>query len=338
MDTSLELPVGIDVWFKAQDIVPETIERIVGGGINRLFRVDTPKEEYLLKVYGSDLDSRRFREVAALTFLPKHGFDEVPRVVAFNREKGYALYTFVNGNKVRQEDLTSEQMIKIADFVLKLQAIKPSNVDMEILNAHRACFSTQDYIDNFKFRLEAFEESVESGTNQELKDFNNKYKLSQIVMEQAQKLSSKLNNGEINKQILPEDRRLSPMDLGVHNMLFDNDKIWFLDFEKFGWDDPRKMAAEFINHDRSTEISDENKKVFLDYYKSNWDIPPALQADFDSFFKLSDLDWLTIVAYASTDKKVKVRNYAIENFDVDEYLHGRVIKMISRIEKILNEG
>ena len=44
-------------------------------------------------------------------------------------------------------------------------------------------------------------------------------------------------------------RTLSPSDFGFHNALRRSDgSICFLDFEYFGWDDPVRLAADFLLH------------------------------------------------------------------------------------------
>ena len=41
---------------------------------------------------------------------------------------------------------------------------------------------------------------------------------------------------------------LNPSDFGFHNTLKKKNKLFFLDFEYFGWDDPVKLTADFIWH------------------------------------------------------------------------------------------
>ena len=41
---------------------------------------------------------------------------------------------------------------------------------------------------------------------------------------------------------------LSPSDIGFHNTLKCRNKIFFIDFEYFGLDDPIKITSDFIIH------------------------------------------------------------------------------------------
>jgi len=53
--------------------------------------------------------------------------------------------------------------------------------------------------------------------------------------------------------VLPQKYRiLSPSDIGFHNILEDGEgKLVFLDFEYFGWDDPAKLASDFLVHPKT---------------------------------------------------------------------------------------
>src|SRR5690606_1492036 len=58
-----------------------------------------------------------------------------------------------------------------------------------------------------------------------------------------------LEPDEDEKELAPRFRLLSPSDFGFHNMLRrDDGSLAFIDFEYFGWDDPAKLAADFLLH------------------------------------------------------------------------------------------
>ena len=47
--------------------------------------------------------------------------------------------------------------------------------------------------------------------------------------------------------ILPEENRvISQSDVGFHNMLIGKNKVYFLDFEYAGWDDPGKLFSDLL--------------------------------------------------------------------------------------------
>jgi thiamine kinase-like enzyme len=52
---------------------------------------------------------------------------------------------------------------------------------------------------------------------------------------------------EIEKELDPGDRRLSPSDFGFHNIIVISDwMLKFIHFEYAGWDDPAKMVCDFF--------------------------------------------------------------------------------------------
>jgi RIO-like serine/threonine protein kinase len=330
-----DLPNNFAVWLKNQGITLTSIKKISGGYNNKLYRLNTANNSYLLKLYGYDQDFRLKREFTALSTLPNIGFTEVPKAIAVNWQDSYAIYTFIKGKKIQSGNLTKSDLEKIAKYVIKLQSIKPADIKNDILDAHMACFSIQDYLQNIKFRLNEYDRTIASHPHPILKDFDDRYHLSKFVKEKIRETISDIDSKTISKQISRINRRLSPVDFGVHNMLYDQRKIFFLDFERFGWDDPRRLVAEFINHDQATRISDKNKKYFLEYYKKHWNIPNELKENFDFIVNLFAIDWLTVIIYSITDPKIKVRKFVDQNFIVEDYLQNQINKMVIRINKLV---
>jgi hypothetical protein len=61
-----------------------------------------------------------------------------------------------------------------------------------------------------------------------------------------------------------EQRTLSPSDFGFHNALrLAGGGLIFLDFEHFGWDDPAKMAADFLLHPHEDMAFGERLKEYF---------------------------------------------------------------------------
>jgi hypothetical protein len=57
-------------------------------------------------------------------------------------------------------------------------------------------------------------------------------------------------------------RRLVPADFGFHNALRESDgRLRYIDFDYFGWDDPAKLAADFLLHP-AMALSASDKQLF----------------------------------------------------------------------------
>jgi len=57
-----------------------------------------------------------------------------------------------------------------------------------------------------------------------------------------------LLNKKFKNNISNSNRILSPSDFGLHNTISEKKKLYFLDFEYFGWDDPIKLICDFFWH------------------------------------------------------------------------------------------
>ena len=334
MDLPTELPPSILPWLTNYCLKFSSIEKVSGGTNNRLYKVISPTQNYLLKVYGYDTEHRLDREFAALSVLPQIGFTEVPQAIAENKTEGYALYTYLPGASKVASNLTHADLLKIANYVIKLQAVKPSDLKDELLGAHQACFSIQDYLRNIETRLVNFDLGIIEHPHEIIKNFDTHYHITTFIKDKIAKLFIGINPNKIDQVIPPEDRRLSPVDFGVHNMLFNHDQISFIDLERFGWDDPRRLVAEFINHDQAAGISDADKQFFINYYQTVWNIPDQLRPDFTFIVKLFAIDWLTVILNSLKPDRLSIRKFALNNFNEDEYIQGQINKMIIRIDKL----
>lgn len=326
---------------KEKKIVIDKIERIEGGKNNQLYLLGDTKQDgkWLLKCYGNDNDSRLKRESEALSLLPQMGFNNVPKLITVNHSSSWAIYSFLEGEKKHAEDLSQQDVDQICDFVIKLQALTPNLVTSKIMPAHMACFSLADYIKNISGRLDAYEKIFSNhGAHPLLIEFNNKYQPSYFIRTKLDRLFTNISKKEKDRIIAKEDRRLSPVDFGVHNMLFNDSGPVFMDFERFGWDDPRRLVSEFLNHDQAVGMKQEVKDYFLRKYKRESNLPVALADKFDFVVKLFEIDWLTVIINSVTADRVASRKYVNSNFNIEEYLAGQIKKMEIRIEKLKVEA
>ena len=66
-----------------------------------------------------------------------------------------------------------------------------------------------------------------------------------IYLKNIQKKQKNLNK-EFKNNISIPNRILSPSDFGLHNTISKKNKLYFFDFEYFGWDDPIKLICDFF--------------------------------------------------------------------------------------------
>ncbi len=88
---------------------------------------------------------------------------------------------------------------------------------------------------------------------------------------------------------------LSPSDFGFHNALRQKDnRLVFVDFEYFGWDDPVKMLSDFLLHPGMT-LTSSLRGMFCARFCSLFEDDRQLGLRFRSLYPLYALRWTMIL-------------------------------------------
>ncbi|MDI6642162.1 MAG: hypothetical protein QME68_07630, partial [Elusimicrobiota bacterium] len=102
-------------------------------------------------------------------------------------------------------------------------------------------------------------------------------------------------NIPINKEIDISQRKLSPSDVGFHNILKDRSgKLYFLDFEYFGWDDPAKMVSDFLQQP-DVPVPHEYKEFFFESISQELIADKEFKTRFKIIYQLIGLKWCLII-------------------------------------------
>lgn len=223
---------------------PAAAEAVAGGGNSRLFRLeDRAGRRYALKVYPSRQHDPRDRlgaEFTALSFLHRHGVREVPAALACDQEHGLALYEWIEGARVAGPD--DGDIDAALAFARRLRALGSAGDELPL--ASEACLSGGEILAQLHRRLDRL------ATVPELAALltGRLIPLRERAAEGAQAGYRRLGR-DFDTPLPPALRCLSPSDFGFHNALRrDDGSLVFLDFEYFGWDDPVKLTADFIQH------------------------------------------------------------------------------------------
>jgi len=223
---------------------------VVGGGRNsRLYRVERAGRRYALKQYPTRREDARDRlgaEVAALALLERHGITGVPRLIAADRERGFALLSWLDGSPVTE--IGESDVDAAAAFLATLHALRNSGEIAPDRLASEACLSGAEIVQQVDMRLARLR--AIAGAEIDLGAFLDRHfapafdDITRGVKELAEASGLDLN------AVLPLGKRsLVPSDFGFHNSLRVADgSLVFFDFEYFGWDDPVKMTADVMLH------------------------------------------------------------------------------------------
>ncbi|MBI1778601.1 MAG: phosphotransferase [Proteobacteria bacterium] len=225
----------------------DAVERIAGGGNNRLYLVSAGSTRFALKHYATrdgDARDRLGNEFNALRLVAPKLPGSVPQPVAADPDSGWAAYEWIEGWRL----LTGSpaDLDAMLDFVARLLPLRSDPLAQELPSASEACLSLAELIRQNHRRLARLRESPDPSLRQFLAG-----ELEPLLEAfAARALRSYAAAGiDPDAELAPERRVLSPSDFGFHNMLLrpDGSRV-FLDFEYFGWDDPAKLAADVTWH------------------------------------------------------------------------------------------
>lgn len=228
-----------DVYRELTSRRPERVERVLGGGNNQLYRVqDAEGRPYALKMYRppqEDPRPRRQQEFEALSFLGRTPGAPVPEAIATDEAHNASLYSWVEGERPGEVD--RDDIDTVLAFVDMLHRVSRQPGADELRDAAEACFTSHEIVRQIGQRRVRF--AAIEADEPELQEF-----LTTVVDPALERFA--------RAQAFAADadaRCLSPSDFGFHNAIRSADgSLTFIDMEYFGWDDPVKLAADFVLH------------------------------------------------------------------------------------------
>lgn len=190
-------------------------------------------------------------EFSNLQFLWGNGEHCIPEPIMADRNARYAVYEFIEGEKITSEQVTNFDIDFAVNFLIRLNRLKEKNNSKCVPPASEACFSVQDIVKVVEFRLHRL--SIQQSLEPQYRTLNefltNEFIPSFEQITKWCKLILKKSGMSFVSYLDPDQRTLSPSDFGFHNSLRRSDsQLIFMDFEYFGWDDPAKMITDFLLH------------------------------------------------------------------------------------------
>ena len=224
-----------------------SIERLPGGGNNRVYRVETAAGPVLLKEYfqhPADPRDRLAAEYAFTSFTWSHGIRSLPRPLACDRAAGLGLYEFIAGCKLAPGEVTAAHVDEAATFFAAVNLHRDDPAAARLPIASEACFSIAEHlacVDRRVARLATI--APESELHREAQ----KLVATRLMPAWAGVRAAVAADGQPLDAPLPIAARvLSPSDFGFHNCLVTSAGLKFIDFEYAGWDDPAKTVCDFF--------------------------------------------------------------------------------------------
>ncbi len=243
-------PNSIDIldFLRKQGIHNPSFYQIKSGRNSRVWRVEDFKSQRILKLYQRYPEDSRDRvgtEFRFLQFLHENGIKIVPKPLACDHGRDFALYSLLPGSPVKS--ITKSHIDQAADFIVQVNSIRSGTAAKRLPIASEACFSIKEHLKLVKKRVQSLVSIVAvSSVHHQVLEFAKK-----VLTPAFKKVSEEihLNNSSTEEHSLKTNERiLSPSDFGFHNTLQARGLLKFLDFEYAGWDDPAKLICDFTCH------------------------------------------------------------------------------------------
>lgn len=219
------------------------------GGNNRLYRVETPGCNYVLKCYfrhPGDIRNRLDAEFAFATFAWRHGIHCIPEPFCRNDSTFCALFGLVEGQPLSSGDIGSREISLALDFFNDLNALRTHSDALALANASESCFTLHEHILRINERFDRLRTIIISDElDRQCLEYV-KSPLTGAWMQIRHRIESSVDYST-DVPLKPTDRVISPSDFGFHNAIKTDTGLFFLDFEYAGWDDPAKVAGDFFS-------------------------------------------------------------------------------------------
>ena len=246
-----------------------TAQRLGGGRNSRVYALECHGgAKYVAKHYFAPTPGGRDTlgsEFQGLKFLWAQEERSIPRPILADRERGLAVFEFVEGSKLGSAEANRKDLEQAVSFLLRLKKLSKIPEAVELGDAAEACFSFATVVDSLQTRLLRLscldETDAQAAVLQAFLSGSFQPALAEIVAD-CREAANRLGLS-FDKELGREFRTLSPSDFGFHNAIRrPNGQLVFLDFEYFGWDDPAKMVSDFLLHP-AMELTHEVKHKFF---------------------------------------------------------------------------
>lgn len=263
---------------------------IEGGRNSRIYRIENDGHLFALKFFRPGHDGKRERfdaETTALDLFTQRGIKVTPRAIKKDQANNCVLMEWIEGEAVNRYSV--EDIKALAAFIQAVHGIAKESFGQEIRSATEACLNGQEIVRQIDLRLQRLEAS--KSEYPELQNFIDEEFLP--AFREILKWSQKQYQGlglNFFEDIPFEQRTLSVVDFGFHNVLRKNNKLYFLDFEFFGWDDPVKLVADTLQHP-GMALDDEKKQVLFSGLTKIFDQDEMFLTRLKLLYPLFGLKW-----------------------------------------------
>lgn len=266
------------------------------GGNSKVFCVIADEQRWAVKSYPPHQPNQRDRlaaEITAYRFLNQENITAVPFLKAYCEKERWLIMNWIDGEQLK--NYSPSDISQALQFIRNITALNSKVVAIDKLpQAAEACLSLTILIHQIAKRYQRLLSLPEQDVL--LVDFLTKEFTPVFEHYKNKALQGYAKAAMDPDQELPQEMRsLVPSDFGFHNAIRDTTgKLYFFDFDYFGWDDPVKLLADILWHPKmqfSSAQELEMIEAFTDIYKQD----AAFPIRFSFTFPLFGLRWVLIL-------------------------------------------
>jgi len=291
-------PTGNSLREMAQTLIGAPItefEPIRGGRNSRLYRIRSRDSTFALKLYPTQQDNLHDRlttEVDALRLMKRHQFGAVPGVVAVDRDHGFVLLSWIEGEPLTT--VSASDIDQAVAFLAAIYTLQQTPTFGKHRHAAEACLAAIEIEQQISARLKRLKElpAEEESLHAFLEN-----SFGPAFDRLVGKIRVRMRTVGLDySAALPQEKRcLVPSDFGFHNSLRRSDgSLAFFDFEYFGWDDPVKLTADVLLHP-GMQMSPAQRQRFRCAAEHLYGVDATFRARLDALYPLFALRWALIV-------------------------------------------
>jgi predicted Ser/Thr protein kinase len=207
---------------------------------------------YVMKRYFQHMSDPRDRcraEWAFLQYAQSRNISCVPTSIACDPGHGIAIMEYIAGLKIPAGGIRKDHVRQALDFFLALNKDTAPADWLKLPPASESCFSLRDHVNCVDRRIDNLSQI---GTESEIDLAAGRFVRSELIpqwhtIRSGIKKQIRLETINPEERLTDKDICISPSDFGFHNaILTSSGRVFFIDFEYAGRDDPVKMICDFF--------------------------------------------------------------------------------------------
>ena len=278
------------------------------GKNNNLSYINFNNNLVIKKKYAKNFITRYSRchtEFFFLNTLRKNKIFNIPNILFYDKKNLSLIFEIIKGKKIRK--VSRNDIKECLKFLKKINSKKVKKHFINFQKASDSCLSYEEHIKCVEKRIiNLLKTKLQSNSSLKIKKFLKKI-LFKKFLELKDTLEKKYSKKILKKKLSKNEIIVSPSDFGFHNIIKDNKKLFFIDFEYGGLDDPIKLLCDFLcNPDYKITKADQEyfkKKFFKLFYYKN------IEEKFNLLFSFHKLKWCTMLLNDLISKKYQKRRF-----------------------------